>query len=114
MSWTYLSKGRRPKDPRRIVVERQRYGPNWIKQRKACLERDNYTCQKCGHVGRKVGKYWDVSAHHLIKVKLFVEDDMFDWKAANDLSNLITLCETNQCHSYADSHVNKSGFVQLR
>lgn len=113
--WKYLSQNRRPKDPRRIVVERQRYGPNWIKQKKACLERDSMTCQKCGHVGHKVGKYWDVSAHHIIKIKNFVSSEgIFDWGSANSLDNLITLCEINKCHGTADSHVSMKGFVMLK
>lgn len=113
-SWTYLSKGKRPKDSRRIIVERERYGPNWSKQKKACLGRDSFTCRKCGHVGQKKGKYWDVSAHHVRKVKEFVIDGIFDWKSANDLSNLITLCETNGCHSTADGHRALKGFIALK
>ncbi|MGV9142231.1 MAG: HNH endonuclease [Promethearchaeota archaeon] len=30
------------------------YGPNWQEQRKKILERDNYTCQKCGKTNDEV------------------------------------------------------------
>lgn len=104
----------RPRDARRIIITKQGYGKNWHAQRKAALERDNYTCQKCGHVGKCKNRYWDVHVHHKRKIAWFVNSATgeVDYAAANDLSNLITLC--GPCHRYADGHENKSGFVQLR
>lgn len=112
MKFAYFSKAIRPRDARRIIINKQGYGRNWPAQRKAALERDNYTCQKCGHVGIKVGRRWDVSVHHKRKIAWFVVDGVCNYEFANDLSNLITLCKA--CHRYADGHENKSGFRQLK
>lgn len=117
MNFTYMGCHRsRPKDPRRLVIQIKGYGDNWPKQRKVALERDNYTCQKCGHKGRRNAKgRWDVHVHHIRKIAFFADSRTgeVDYEAANDLSNLITLCDLG-CHKYADGHQNKSGFAQLR
>lgn len=114
MTWQYLSKGRRPKDSRRLVVEKEGYGPNWYKQRWACFTRDSFTCQKCGHVGhQRANGSWDVSCHHIIKIKNFVVDGKLDWEKANSLDNLVTLCEVNGCHKNADNHSNHGRWVRM-
>lgn len=113
MSFTYMSRTIRPRDHRRTVAVKARYGPNWPTQRKKALERDNYTCVKCHHVGyRKPNGRWSVSVNHKRKIKLFVTANVLDWEAANDLSNLETLCEV--CHKAADGHANLHGFVMLK
>lgn len=70
------------------------YGPNWYKQRRKARERDNHTCQLCG--AEKDGKEHDV--HHIIP---FREFGLENYKKANSLDNLITLCRS--CHSQVEN-----------
>lgn len=65
------------------------YGPNWQRQRRRTLERDNRTCQVCG-IGED-GREHDV--HHIVS---FREFGLENHKEANSLENLITLCQS--CH----------------
>lgn len=67
------------------------YGPNWLSQRRKARARDNYTCQDCGITEHEYGS--ELSVHHVIPFRKFEGD----WKKANELSNLITLCEY-PCH----------------
>lgn len=60
-------------------------GANWKTQSTLARKRDRYTCQSCGKIG--------INVHHIKPYKLFNND----WKMANKLSNLITLCTS--CHS---------------
>ena len=64
-------------------------GPNWQKIRRAVLERDNYTCQRCGITEAEYGRALDV--HHIQR-----RGDYSDQRQANRLENLITLCD--RCH----------------
>lgn len=66
------------------------YGQNWKKQRRAARKRDNSQCVLCRFISQKVR---DLHVHHIIEVHKF--DGNF--KKANDLKNLITLC--NPCHT---------------
>jgi DEAD/DEAH box helicase domain-containing protein len=113
--WKSLGKSRRPKSAGRQYVEKNGYGQNWPKQRKAALERDQYTCQKCGFKGTYVKKRgWTVHVHHKTKIALFYNMDtrVIDYEGANDLGNLITLCPT--CHKVADGHAKMKGFKYLK
>jgi transposase-like protein/5-methylcytosine-specific restriction endonuclease McrA len=69
------------------------YGPNWDEQRSKALNRDNYTCQRCGmdedKHREKYGRGLDV--HHISHKKNFDE-----YEKMNELSNLISLCV--RCH----------------
>ena len=65
------------------------YGPNWNQQRKNCLERDNHICRICG--AKENGKGHNV--HHIIPFREFGRERYTD---ANQLDNLITLCD--KCH----------------
>lgn len=67
------------------------YGPNWYSQRRKVRARDEYTCQDCGITEAEYGQ--ELSVHHIIPFKQFNGD----WKKANQLSNLISLCEF-PCH----------------
>jgi endogenous inhibitor of DNA gyrase (YacG/DUF329 family) len=66
------------------------YGPNWHKQRRMARERDKYTCQDCGISEEQFGK--ELSVHH-IPFRNFNGD----WQKANELTNLVSLCE-HPCH----------------
>ncbi len=68
---------------------RNSYGSNWTRQRRFARKRDNFTCQQCRITESEYGKRLDV--HHIIRFSNFD-----DYKEANQLSNLITLCHT--CH----------------
>lgn len=69
------------------------YGPNWRKQRQRVRKRDRDTCQICG----KRAKRRHLDVHHIISFCEFNGD----WKQANKLSNLITLCKS--CHRKVDA-----------
>lgn len=73
-----------------------RYGPSWPKQRQQALERDNYTCQACGLEEKEHWRGFPV--HHIIPRKKFVDNSgEFDHEKANELDNLVTLCD--RCHN---------------
>lgn len=55
----------------------------WLRKKTEILERDNYTCQKCGAKSH-------LNVHHLV-----YENGKLAWEYPNE--NLITLCE--QCHA---------------
>lgn len=63
-------------------------GPNWNQQSQAAKERDQYTCQRCGSKE-------DLHVHHITPFHLFD-----DYREANRLDNLITLC--NRCHRQSE------------
>lgn len=67
-------------------------GENWKYQAELARQRDNYKCRSCNIEAKEV--------HHLIPFRLFT-----DYKEANELSNLITLCQS--CHRIADVTFNK-------
>lgn len=117
MSFIYFSNSKnRPKDPRRFIIKKKGYGPNWYKIRKIALERDNYTCQACGYKGkRRYDGRWDIHIHHIKKLIYFVDSrtQEVDYQAANHLDNLKTLCAYG-CHKYYDGHQNNSKLVQLK
>lgn len=87
------------------------YGPNFSKQRKKVLERDNHQCQACG----KGKDETELHCHHIIPYKEFrypifegnpIKNPLaeFDWKRANRLDNLITLCKS--CHPKVENSEN--------
>ncbi len=80
------------------------YGPNWNHQRLAALKRDFYSCQNCG----KSDQNQPLHVHHKIPFRQFE-----DYNMANDLQNLITLCQ--ECHKRAESVLRiRSGMAGLR
>ena len=79
-------------NPLYIDGSREYRGTNWQAQKRAAKKRDNSICQHCGVAGNDV--------HHIIPYRHFAEGEFL---AANDLSNLITLCK--QCHRIADAEI---------
>lgn len=77
------------------------YGPNWNEQRRKALKRDSYTCLACGKKKSVFSNNPDV--HHIIPFRTFgyVHGQNDNYKAANELTNLITLCR--KCHMDAES-----------
>lgn len=71
------------------------YGANWRKQRRKARERDDHTCQRCGITEIEHGRALDV--HHIVPFRRFGRTR---YKEANDLSNLICLC--NVCHTFVE------------
>lgn len=69
------------------------YGHNWLRQRQAAIIRDG-TCRICGATNSPHGA--DLDVHHIVPLVEFG-----DWRKANRLSNLITLCR--QCHNAVES-----------
>lgn len=103
---------------RAITEKKERETPGlratffWWKFKQECFERDNFTCQKCGRVGKtvtsKIGDkktYFrsteDFEAHHIKQIK----DG-----GTNELSNLQTLCW--KCH-HKDEH-SKDGNIRRK
>ena len=69
--------------------EPHRHGPNWYSARRRALERDEHTCQHCGATER-------LHVHHELPGRLFAST-----RDANELDNLITLCD--RCHRREES-----------
>lgn len=67
-------------------------GENWMHQRQLAWKRDKGICQHCGKKSKK--RKHDV--HHIRPFRLYNGD----YVAANELTNLITLCQT--CHKLAE------------
>ncbi len=69
-------------------------GPNWKEQNTLARERDGHICQLCGDDG----SIQPLDVHHIIPFRTFgyIVGENDNYIAANELSNLITLC--NQCH----------------
>lgn len=67
---------------------RQRLNP---KDRIAILERDEYTCQVCGHVGGEDSISMGMEVHHIMPCIL---------GGTNESDNLTTLCPS--CHAQRD------------
>jgi len=89
-----------------VIFAPNDYGPNWDEQREAARQRDGYRCRQCGAPspvgavttgeGRGGGRQHDV--HHIRPFREFsyVRDQNENYKQANALENLITLCSS--CH----------------
>lgn len=81
-----------------ILLRPNDYGPNWQQQRQKVLERDDYRCRTCGASG-------DVKLHihHIRPFREYgyVPGANENYKLANQVSNLITLCPS--CHRNAEA-----------
>lgn len=76
------------------------YGPDWYFQKKLARKRDKHLCQLCGI--EENGRKHDV--HHIISRR-----DFDDYKKANKLENLITLCIS--CHRKVGHHPESLGEI---
>jgi 5-methylcytosine-specific restriction endonuclease McrA len=70
------------------------YGPNWDSQRQKALERDGYCCQSCGSVESELD--CGLHVHHITPLREFGDGSATDYKIANALENLVSLCA--ECH----------------
>ena len=77
-------------------------GPNWAKQRDLARRRDGYRCRWCNALERP-GRQHDV--HHVVPFGRFrwVPGQNENYRSANHLSNLVTLCAG--CHRLAEQQV---------
>lgn len=70
------------------------YGPNWTRQSRRARARDNKECQLCRVQN---GHRRNLDVHHIKPFKLF---GLENYRAANRLTNLITLCPN--CHCFLE------------
>lgn len=77
------------------------YGPDWYSQRRKAIARDGHRCQIC----RKSSAKKLLHVHHIIPFKTFnyVAHENENHKAANRLSNLVTLCAS--CHQKVEKGI---------
>lgn len=75
-------------------------GPNWRRQANKARHRDHHTCRYCGKNHRRGERLFPV--HHIVPFRNFeyVPGVNENYREANQLSNLITLCP--RCHSHAE------------
>lgn len=82
-------------------------GENWLEQACKARKRDGYTCQECG----KYQFLPRLPVHHIIPFRYFDGD----YKKANELSNLITYCQS--CHGIVEAKIksrNELGHFQIK
>ena len=78
-------------------LTRKNYGPNWHSQRRLTRKRDLFICVRCGKSEHENGQ--ELSVHHIKLFRLCK-----DYKEANQLENLVSLCR--ECHTYIHSNNN--------
>lgn len=71
------------------------YGPNWRQQRNKARHRDRHACQHCGKHRDQLPE--ELSVAHIVPFRVF---GLANYRRANALSNLITLCRP--CHAKFD------------
>jgi 5-methylcytosine-specific restriction endonuclease McrA len=77
-------------------LARHARGPNWEDQAALARERDDHTCQDCGHFQT----HPKLNVHHRTPFRWFDGD----WLRANDLDNLVTLCVS--CHTRRERRID--------
>jgi 5-methylcytosine-specific restriction endonuclease McrA len=79
------------------------YGPNWIRQSREARKRDERKCKFCEvHEGEL---YRSLDVHHIKPFRFFLASD---YKSANKLANLVSLCAS--CHKFLE-YFSKDGTV---
>jgi hypothetical protein len=76
------------------------YGTKWWRIRREALERDGYTCQRCGKDAEEIGRNPDV--HHIEPVRSFENAE-----EAHSLDNVVSLCRS--CHRLVEEGASISG-----
>lgn len=91
-----------PQCPRWRGGKERYYGPNWNHQAEAARKRDNNSCRICGSKRPPRGKR-SLDVHHVRPFKSFayVVGENDHYLAANDLTNLVTLCRV--CHKKVEA-----------
>ncbi|EJN58004.1 homing endonuclease associated repeat-containing protein [Halogranum rubrum] len=81
-----------------VVAGHLDYGSNWERQRQEALERDDFECQHCGLTNseHKTERGQELHVHHRVKRRAFD-----DYRDANQVENLVTLCRA--CHYDAEN-----------
>lgn len=81
------------------------YGPNWHKQRRRRLEKDNYECRECGMSDEECRERFGqgLEIHHKTPIKQFENNGEIDYEAANRLDNLVSLCRV--CHQKTEKRL---------
>jgi DEAD/DEAH box helicase domain-containing protein len=76
------------------------YGPNWQQQRERAIARDGHRCRTCGSEARP-GQ--GLHVHHIRPFRDYgyVPGKNEDYRLANELENLVTLCPS--CHRQAEA-----------
>lgn len=82
------------------------YGANWERQQRERRKLDNRLCQVCGIKESLLRRALDV--HHIIPFRFF---GMINYREANSINNLISLCPI--CHCTAE-HICKNGDITDR
>jgi len=74
------------------------YGPNWKTQRARAKRRDQYRCLSCRQTEPESIERFGCGlvVHHIAPIRQFEREGSIDYKPANKLSNLVTLC--SECH----------------
>ena len=73
------------------------FGDNWHEQREKALERDDYECQDC-ELGNE--QHQQTFGHGLHVHHLTPRSEFEDLEKANEVENLVTLC--NPCHQWRE------------
>jgi len=77
------------------------YGPNWKRQARRTRHRDNHKCRRCGVDESELRRALDV--HHLKPFRFF---GLENYKKANMLVNLVSLCEN--CHHTVEHYSERN------
>lgn len=81
-----------------ILLRPNDYGPNWQKRRREALDRDAHRCRSCG-----ASDQTGLHVHHIRPFREFgyVPGRNENYRQANELDNLMTLCSS--CHRRAEA-----------
>lgn len=75
------------------------YGPSWPEQRQKRLKMDGWSCVVCSLSNDEhIEKHGNgLHVHHIRPLRQFKEPEGVDYESANEIENLITLCQV--CHN---------------